>query len=228
MTRNVMLLIVLGTISVLILAGISKLLDARTIDELEQDGDSLRLENAVLKPRLERFQADSATVHTRLAALASHNRRLEADRERASQRTDTVTVLRDAARADIDIDTLTAPVRRLLRLEQEVSASLRDELATTQTALDSTRVENALITPRLNEAEALVVSLKHQRDGAMTLVARHEARLDFNLWRFLGDEIPQLGACAGAGGLAATVYEGNVLVGAGIGLAMCLVKEAVF
>ncbi len=196
--------------------------------DLKADGDSLRVENAILKPRLERFQADSAPLHTQLDALARHNRRLEADRERASQRTDTVTVFRDAARADIDIDTLTAPVRGLLRLEQQVSAALRNELAITRTVLDSTRAENALIKPRLDEAEALVVSLKDQRDGAMTLVARHEARLEFNLWKFLGDEIPQLGACAGGGAIVASLYEGQALVGAGIGLGICLVKSAVF
>ncbi len=224
MSRNALLLIVA---LVVLLVGSNWFHTARGTD-LKADGDSLRLENAALKPRLERFQADSATVHTRLDALANHNRRLEADRERASQRTDTVTVLRDAARADIDIDTLTAPVRGLLRLEQQVSAALRNELAITRTVLDSTRAENALIKPRLDEAEALVVSLKDQRDGAMTLVARHEARLEFNLWKFLGDEIPQLGACAGGGAIVASLYEGQALVGAGIGLGICLVKSAVF
>ena len=228
MSRNAMLLIVLATISVLILAGVSKVLDAGKIKELKADGDSLRLENAILKPRLEAFHADSAIVYTRLDSLASHNRRVEADLVRANRRTETAIVRRDAARADIDIDTLTAPIRGLLVLERQASEAFRDELATTQTALDSTRAENALLKPRLDEAEALVFSLNNQLDGAMSLVARHEARLTFNLWRFLGDEIPQLMACAGGGAIVATLYQGNELIGAGIALTMCLMKEAIF
>ena len=227
MSRTTMLVIVIATISVLILAGVSKVLDARKIDGLLSSGDSLRLENAATNVELDRFKANAMEFAAWVDSVEYLTDSLRSDLEEADTAAPAIIQERDAARAKLP-DDLTPAARNMIKLERGVAESWRTRYNLTYRLLGIADSTNARVTKQNRAAQILIRTLRAERDSAMSLVARHEARREFNLWRWFGEEVPQMMACAGGGALAATIYDGNALVGAGIGLAACLVKSAVF
>lgn len=228
MSRTMMSAIVIATISVLILAGVSKFLDTREKAELRAEGDSLRLHIAGTNVVLEQYGADTLAFAAWMDSTDRVNASLRVDLQSIQRATRVVVQARDSARTTIALDTLTPQLRMMIKLERDAAASFRNERDVERSLRLSVDTQFAQLRERMRVAELLIWTLAAERDSAMVLVARHEARFDFNLWRFLGDEIPQLMACAGGGMTVATINDGDLLIGAGIGLAACLIKTAVF
>ncbi|KKM77408.1 hypothetical protein LCGC14_1370260 [marine sediment metagenome] len=228
MTRNTLLLIVAAVIGLLTFAGVSKFLDTRTKAALEDAGDSLRLHIAATDARLEAYSADSARFETEREQFDAVESSLRADLEVAEGKRQVVIVSRDSARATIQIDTLTAPLRNLLTLERKAAVSFRRErdiLARRVRNLDARAVIDST---ELAQLGALIRTVRAERDSAMTIIAGHEGRLEFNFFRNLFQDLPRKAACAGAGAIVAEVNNGKALTGAAIALGICLAGEAIF
>ena len=228
MTRNTMLLVVVAVLGLSLGSGLFKYLGSRETAALRATGDSLRLEVAATNVRLDAFSGDSARFQAFRDSTDALGSRLRAELQQVQGRTRGLTLSLDSARLTVHIDTLAPVLRGMILLEREMAQSFLQERDLERELRQSTETQLAAFRERLQAAEALIFSLRGERDSAMVLVARHESRLTFNLWRFLGDEIPQLLACSAGGAVVATLNDGNELIGAGIGLAACLVKGAIF
>ncbi len=227
MTRNTLLLIVAAVIGLLTFAGVSKFLDTRTKAALEAAGDSLRLHIAATDARLEAYSADSARFETEREQFDAVESSLRADLEVAEGKRQVVIVSRDSARATIQIDTLTPQLRNMIVLEREVAVSFRRErdiLARRVRNLDARAVIDST---ELAQLGALIRTVRAERDSAMTIIAGHEGRLEFNFFRNLFQDLPRKAACAGAGAIVAEVNNGKALTGAAIALGVCLAVEAI-
>jgi len=228
MTRNVMLLVVIATISVLILAGVSKVLDAHDKAELRATGDSLRLHIAGTNVERDQLRNDSIVNAAWRDSVKILTDSLRSDLNEADEAAPAIVQARDSARATIQPGDLSPRALNMILLERRVAESTLNRYTLEHSLRLNLEARSVIDSTELAQVRALIATVTGERDTAMSLVARHEARLDFNLWRFLGDEIPQLLACGGGGAVVAELYEGKVLVGAGIGVAACLVKEAIF
>ena len=222
------MLVVFVIAGLLAAAAVSKVLDARNIRALEDTGDSLRLEVAATNVRLEAFTGDSARFAAQRDSFDLLSARLTVDVQAARGRSRVAIVSRDSARATVQIDTLTPALRSLIVLEREAAVSFQQERDLERELRISTEAQLAAFRTRLAAAEALLFTITAERDTALSLVSRHEARLEFNLFRWFGEEIPQLLACSAGGAIVAVINDGDLLIGAGIGLAACVVKEAIF
>ena len=227
MSRN-MRLAVIAVVGLMLAGTVSKVLDGREKAALRATGDSLRLEVAATNVRLDAFSSDSVRFQAFRDSSERRASSLRNDIRRVQGRGRVVSASLDSARLTVRIDTLAPALRDRILLEQEMAQSFMQERDLERKLRISTEIELDAFRIRLLAAEGLIFALRGQRDSAMVLVGRHEARFTFNLWRFLGDEIPQLLACAGGAAVVATLYDGNEVIGASIGLAACLVKSAVF
>ncbi len=222
MTRNIMLLIVLGTVSVLILAGVSKVLDSREIDELKAAATSLRLHVAATNVRLETYSADSVHFAAARDSFDLLNASLRHDLKLARGRTRVVVVSRDSARATIEIDTLTPQLRNMIVLEREAAVSFRRERDILARSVRNLEAKSVIDSTELAQLGALIRAVRAERDSAMKIIAGHEGRLGWSFGKLFQD-LPRKAACAGAGAIVAEINDGEVLLGAVIGLATCLV-----
>ncbi len=211
-----------------ITAKIVQAIDSRKYDVLEETTDSLRLRAAATDVRIAaadaRHLADSTWADSMLLVEAEIRDELRA-RERATR---AARARLDSARATVDEDTLSAELRGLLAIEREVADGFRVERDLGAEILASTRARLVRAEASRDSLRALVLTLVPERDKALEIVAGYQARLDFNLWRWIGEEIPTLLACAAGGSIASVAAGGDVIVGAGIGLGSCVIVRAVF
>ncbi len=227
MNRNVMLLIVAATFALLSLAGVSKFFDGRTISSLEAAGDSLRLRIAATNVRLDAYSADSTRFLVVRDSFELLSASLRADLKSARGRTRVVVVTRDSARATIDVDTLSAGLRNLLAIEREAAKSFETERDLERELREKTQAQLARTSARLREAQGLLWTVMAQRDSAMSIVAGHEKRLGWSFAKLFQD-IPRKLGCSAGGAIVAELNDGEVLLGAAIGLAACLIAEGIF
>ncbi len=225
MTRTVMSLVLLGCL-LFIGLGVWKYLDSRTIDKLQAAADSLRLEISATDVRLEAYSADSTRFQAVRDSFQVLSDSLQADLERAKGRTRVVIVSRDSARATIDLDTLTAPLRNLLTLERKAAVSFRRERDILARRVGNLEARSAIDSTELAQLNVLIRAVRAERDGAMSIIAGHEKRIGWSFAKLFQD-IPRKLACAGGGAIVAEVNDGNVLLGAVIGLATCLTIGAI-
>jgi len=221
--------IVIGVLVVgLVAAGIFKIIDQRKISELEEAGTALRLQVAATDVDFRRFISGAVrheAVRDSLARVASTLRsELAAERYRQGE----IAGELEVARTTVEIDTLTPQLRNLIVLEREMATSYRDERDIFEGLYINSQRALAQLQERHESLEALVWLVRDERDSALVLVSAWEKRLEFNFFRWFGAEVPQKLACAGGGAAAAAFYDGQVLVGAGIGLTVCLIKDALF
>ncbi len=227
MTRNMMALIVLAVLVLLIGAGVSKYLDSRTIDALEVAATSLRLHISATDVRLEAYSLDSARFQTVRDSFRARESSLRADLKTAEGRTTVTIVSRDSARATIEIDTLTPQLRNMIVLEREAAVTFRVERDILARRVRNLEAISVIDSTELAQLGALIRAVRAERDSAMTIIAGHEARLEFNFFRSLFQDLPRKAACAGGGAVVAEVNKGEVLTGAAIGLGVCLFVEMV-
>ena len=226
MTRNIMPLVVLGTVSVLILAGVSKVLDNRKIDELKAAGDSLRLHVAATNVRLETYSADSVHFAVARDSFDLLNASLRHDLKLARGRTRVVVVARDSARATIEIDTLTPQLRNMIVLEREAAVSFRRERDILARRVQNFEARSVIDSTELAQLGALIRAVRAERDSAMSIIAGHEGRLGWSFGK-LFEDIPRKLACATGGAIAAELNDGKALTGAAVALGVCLAVEAI-
>ena len=222
MTRNLMLLIVLGTVSVLILAGVSKVLDSRTIDALDVAADSLRLRIFATNLRLDIYTIDSARFQAQREQFRARQSALRHDLKLARGRTRVVVVSRDSARVTIEIDTLTPQLRNMIVLEREAAVSFRRERDIERGLRLNLEARSVIDSTELAQLGALIRAVRAERDSAMSIIAGHEGRLGWSFGK-LFEDIPRKLACAAGGAIVAEINDGEVLLGAVIGLATCLI-----
>jgi len=222
MTRNLLALIVLAVLMLIVGAGVSKYLDGRTIDALEVAADSLRLEMAATDLLLLIYSADSTRFETEREQFRALESSLRSDLRSAEGRTRLVIVSRDSAFATIDIDTLSAGLRNLLAIQLEVAVSFRGERDILARRVGNLEARSVIDSTELAQLGALIRAVRAERDSAMTIIAGHEARLEFNFFRSLFEDLPRKAACAGAGAIVAELNDGQVLVGAAVALGVCL------
>lgn len=220
---------VIGAVVIFGVVQVVQAIDARKYDVLEETTDSLLLVAAATDVRVAaadaRHLADSIWKDSirvveagLLDALAARER--EGRRNRASL---------DSARATINEDTLSAGLRNLLLAERTMAESWRMQLVTVRdSVMPIVRVQLARAEAARDSLRVLVLTLVPERDAALEIIAGYQAQLDFNLWRWIGDEIPTLLACAAGGAIASVVGDGDAIVGAGIGVGSCVVVRAVF
>ena len=222
MTRTVLSLAILGC-ALFIVLGVWKYLDSRTIDRLEAAASSLRLRISTTNARLKTYSVDSARFETERQQFHALEAALRADLNSARGRTRVVTESRDSAFATIDVDTLSAGLRNLLAIQREVAKSFKAERDLERELREKVLAQLARTVVRLRKAEVLLSTVIAQRDSAVSIIAGHEKRLEFNFFRNLFQDIPRKLACAAGGSIVAEINEGDVLLGAVIGLATCLI-----
>ena len=227
MTRTVLTLAILGCL-VFIGAGVSKYLDSRTIDKLEVAADSLRLQIVATDVRLEAYSADSTRFEAEREQFRTLESSLRADLQAATGRTRLVIESLNSAQATIDVDTLSAGLRNLLAIQLEVAESYRSERDIMARRVRNLEAKSVVDSTELAQLGALIQAVRAERDSAMAIVAGHEARLEFNFFRSLFQDLPRKAACAAGGAIVAAVNNGKELTGALIGLGVCLAVEAIF
>lgn len=226
MTRTVLILATLA-VMLFIGSGISKYLDGRTIDALEVATDSLRLRIFATDLRLDIYTIDSARFEAKREQFRALESSLRADLKTANGRTRVVIKSLDSAYATIDIDTLSAGLRNLLAIQREVAVSFRRERDIFARRVRNLEARSVIDSTELAQLGALIRTVRAERDSAMTIIAGHEKRLEFNFFSKLFQDLPRKAACGVGGAIVAELNEGEVLLGAVIGLATCLVVEAI-
>ena len=227
MTRNAMLIIVAATIGLLTFAGVSKFFDAQKIQDLRDRETAQHIAAKVSDERQATLMAQLATDSAVRDSLERFNVQLRLDLQRAQTRTVRIVQVRDSARATIQEDTLSAGLRNLLELERNVAESFRVERDLERELKEGAEQQIATFLERQRALRILLLDVTAQRDSALTLVGDAIAAASPSFFSKLFQDLPRKAACTGAGAIVAQVNEGEVLLGAVIGLATCLVVEGI-
>ena len=222
MTRTGILWVLAACFAFVILSGISKYLDSRTIDALDVAADSLRLRIFATNLRLDIYTIDSARFQAQREQFRARQSALRHDLKLARGRTRVVIVSRDSARATIEIDTLTPQLRNMIVLEREAAVSFRRERDIERGLRLNLEARSVIDSTELAQLGALIRAVRAERDSAMSIIAGHEGRLGWSFGK-LFEDIPRKLACAAGGAIVAEINDGEVLLGAVIGLATCLI-----
>lgn len=83
------------------------------------------------------------------------------------------------------------------------------------------------IGPQLDASRRLVFDLQAQRDSALVVGRALLAQVRPGFWRGLWADLPQKIACGAGGAVVAAFNEGDVMLGAGIGVAVCMAVKAI-
>ncbi len=224
MSRNVMFLIVAAVIGLLVFAGVSKFFDVRKIQDLQEREAVQQFAASESDKRqavlMAQIVADSIAYADTIGTLRS-------DLRTAQTRTVRIVEVRDSARATIQEDTLSAGLRNLLELERGVATSFRVERDLERELRERAEVQIAKLVDRQRALRILLLDVTAQRDSALVLVGDAIAAASPSFFAKLFQDIPRKLACAGAGVTVASINDGDLLVGAGIGLAACLLVEAI-
>lgn len=214
-------------VAIIIVVGLaSKIIDRRALAELRVRSDSLKLTAAATDVLVDQVRQRAAADSTRADSVEAANAALRRDLTAARNRSARVIVRVDSVRATIDEDTLTAGLRTLLAAEREVCKACAEERGLEQRRADKAESELNRIQPRFNSSRLLLFRVQAERDTALALVGDYQRQLNPGLFRRLFKDLPQKAACAAGGAAVAAINDGDVLLGAGIGLVACLVVEA--
>ena len=196
--------------------------------ELRGRVDSLRTEatktDLVIAAAAERAISDSIWRDSATAVIAEVEAELQA-RERLTR---AMRGRLDSARATVDEDTLSAELRGLLAIERGVAEGYRVERDLGAEILATTRAQLAREEAARAALARLVVTLAAERDTALAIITTFERRIEFNLWRWIGAEIPTIVGCAAGGAIASAIAQGDLLIGAGVGVTSCVLVRVVF
>ena len=223
MTRNVLLLATLAVV-LFIGAGVSKYFSNRTIDRLK---DRLATQEIAAIKTDARQATLMAQIVADSIAHADAISTLRSDLDTAQTRTVRIVQARDLASATIDPDTLSAGLRNLLDLERGVAESFRAELFIERELRKMAEVQVAQLLKRQRALQLLVLDLQAQRDSALSLAGDAIDAAAPSFFRSLFQDLPRKAACAAGGAIVAEVNKGEVLLGAVIGLATCLVVSGI-
>lgn len=196
------------------------------------DSGLTELRNEMTVLRVERDSLDvQLTEYTHLRSLDSayardleeSNGRLQERLTRQAANTGAATVRRDSLAAGLAGTEIDPRVLALVHAEREVAVSALAERDILADLLSASRAYADRLEQRLDDADRLLILTVGQRDTAMDLVERHEDRLRFRLFGNLKGRA----VCATGGALTAATMKGNILIGAGIGLAACVIGELI-
>ena len=227
MTRDTLLVIVAAVIILLTFAGVSKFFDARKTQDLRDRETAQQIAAQVSDERNAVLMAQLATDSVARDSLELLNVELRRDLQRARSQRVSIVQVRDSARATIEEDTLSAGLRNLLSIEREVAESFRGERDLERELKEGAEQQIATLLERQRALRILLLDVTAQRDSALVLVGDAIDAVTPNFFAKLFQDIPRKLACAGAGATAAAFNDGDVLLGAGIGLATCLVVEGI-
>lgn len=216
-------------VAMIIVVGLtSKIVDSRTNKKLEARADSLELGSAVTDVLIDQLRQQVADDSTNADSVTAMYVALRDSITNAQETTATAIVRVVAVRSTIDEDTLTAGLRTLLTAEREVCKACAVERGLEKRRADKAESELSRIRPRFESSQLLLFRVQGERDSALKLVSDYQRVVDPGFFRRFFKDLPQKAACAGGGAAVAAFNDGDVLLGAGIGLAACLVVEAVF
>lgn len=225
MTRNIMMVMVVGAIALLVGSIAFKVLDSRTIKDLRERQTVLQVVASASDKRqavlMAQLVADSIAYADTIGTLRSNLQAAQTQRVR-------IVRVRDSTRATIDPDTLSAGLRNLLSLERGVAESFRVERDLERDLRKMADVQVAQLLERQRALRLLLLDVTAQRDSALVLVGDAIAAASPNFFRDLFKDIPRKLACAGGGAVVAEVNNGKALTGAAIALGICLAVEAIF
>ncbi len=221
-------LVIIALAAAFIVSAVVNVLRGDKIRKLDERTDVLELEAVASDVRESQLHAQLARDTVWNDSIAQENTLLRQDL-RAAQRGSTRIIVRvDSIFATIDEDTLPAQIQEAFAVQREALAACRVECDLTVALLVNREAQLARIGPRLDSTLVLLHERSTQLDTALVLIGEYQSIVSPNFFLNLFREIPQMMACAGGGALVAELYDGKVLVGAGIGLAACLIKSAVF
>ena len=223
MTRNSLLPVVVGAAILVLGSLLSKYLDSRTIRDLRDREMALHFTANESDKRQAVLMAQLATDSVVRDSLARFNKRLRLDLEHAKTQRVRIVRVRDSIRATINEDTLSAGLRNLLDLERGVAESFRAELFIERELRKMAEVQVTQLLNRQRALQLLVLDLQAQRDSALSLAGDAIDAAAPSFFRSLFQDLPRKAACAAGGAIVAEVNNGEVLLGAVIGLATCLV-----
>ena len=202
---------------------------ARRVDDTDRRirSEALEVRVRATDVTLDAFRVRAGQDSTRIAWLQSDIMRLEEEADVAHYSTLEALATLESTRAGVQEDTLAPALRQLLGAERDVAQSYRRELGVAiqaRAASDSiVQIESA----RAEEAVSLLWDVRAERDSALTLLADYRRSIEFSISRLLFRDFPRKAACAGGGAAVAAINKGDVLLGAGVGLAACLVMESI-
>ena len=220
-----------GIVIVTIVAGFLGILSIRSrlqVDGLEAQLNSVKLSSAATDVLVAQVRQDAASDSARADSVEAVLRVIRRDLTQARARSARVIIRVDSVRLTMDEDTLTAGVRNLLAAERAVCEACAAERDLERRRADVAETENRLIGPQLDASRLLVYDLQAQRDTALAIGTSLMAQINPGFWRGLFLDLPEIGAGAAAGAAVATLNDGDVLLGAGIGAAVALVFKQVF
>ena len=226
MTRTVLLLATLAVV-LFIGAGVSKYLSNRTIDRLKDRLATQEIAAIKTDARQDVLMAQLATDSVVRDSLTQFNVQLRSDLEHAKTQRVRIVHVRDSIRGTINEDTLTAGLRNLLDLERGVAESFRAEPFIERELRKMAEVQVAQLLKRQRALQLLVLDLQAQRDSALSLAGDAIDAAAPSFFRSLFQDLPRKAACAAGGAIVAEVNDGEVLHGAVIGLATCLVVSGI-
>ena len=216
-------------VAIIIVVGLtSKIFDIRTNKKLEARADSLELGSAVTDVLIDQLRQQVANDSTQAVADSIEKIVLRRDLTAARNRSARVIIRVDSVRATINEDTLTAGVQVLLTAEREVCKACAVELDLEKRRADKAESELNRIWPRFESSQLLLFRVQGERDSALDLVSDYQRQLNPGFFRRFFKDLPQKAACGAGGAAVAAFNDGDVLLGAGIGLVACLVVKAVF
>ncbi len=200
---------------------------ARRVDDTGRRIRSEALEVRVERTnkRLQVFSLRAEQDSTRIAWLQSDIIRLEEEADATHETTVEALALREAARLEVREDTLAPALRQLLGAERGVAQGYRGELVV---ALQARAVSDSIMRielARADEAVSLLWVVRAERDSARTLLGDYRRSIEFSISRLLFRDLPRKAACAAGGATVAAINQGDVLLGAGVGLVACLLVE---
>jgi len=224
MTRNAMLLVIAGCLALMAFAGVSKALDGRRIRDLRDRATQLRLAAVLADQRAAQLDAQHIQDSIRFAdSMAVMTEALITARSRSVR----VIQVRDSVRATVDEDTLSAGLRNLLAVEREATLAETDRADLAEAALRLAQARIGELVESQRQLRLQLLTIVAQRDSALNLAGEAIDAASPSFLRDLFQDLPRKAACAAGGAVSAEVAGGKPLLGGAIGLAACLIVEAV-
>ncbi len=228
MTHRDLLVAIILIVVLAVAALASKLIDKSAIDDLKERLTTQTVEAAATDVLVDQMSRQATADSVRTDSVEAVVEELRRDIAQAGARSAVIVARVDSIAATIDEDTLTLGLQALLTAQRDLCAACAEERDLERRRANLAESEAARIGPRLADARLLVLDLQTQRDSALALAGDAVDRLSPSWFKLLLQDLPQKAACAAGGAAVATYNEGQILLGAGIGLAACLVVTAVF
>ena len=200
----------------------------RAVKTLRAQTDSLKLTAAATDVLVDQVRQQAAQDSVRADSVELAYAALMIDLDAARRRTARVIIRVDSVRLTVDEDTLTAGLQALLAAERAVCEACAAERDLERIRANSDEEALRRIRPLFNDTRLLLFTLQRERDSAFTIIGGYQNQLDPSLFRRFFRDLPQKVACAASGAAVAALNDGDALVGADIGLAGCILIDAIF